>query len=169
MSDELAEEYDRLIRPELYQKADRRWKVAVAKLSLPDPHEIELAWQLRVRAHLAANDQEILQAAGLTLDDLVKVRAAKKKKRRIGQMLPQTKEKRALRKTALLAIRQADLGGSSWGDTIDFVKASCQEAHKDAEPDRKTVDAWLKALHEWGLIDIHPPKARGRGRPRKKE
>ena len=169
MSDELAEEYDRLIRPELYSKADRWWKETVSKLDLPDADEAEQAWRMRVKAHLATYEQEILNAAGLSLDDLVSARFAKKRRRLSGEKLPQTREKITLRRTALEAIREADLNGLDWGETIKKVQGCCQEAHRDAEPDRKTVDAWLRVLHKWELVAIDPPAPKGRGRPRKKE
>lgn len=169
MSAELAEEYDRLTRPDFYREADALWKRAVdSGPPMPGAEELEAAWRSRVKEKLAAEDQGVLRAAGITLDDFVSLRAGAVSRRRGGNMLPQDRHRRAVRKTVLLAIREADLSSLGWTETIDAARGAAQEEH-GSEPDRKTVDAWLRVLHNWGLIEITPPAAKGRGRPPKKE
>lgn len=168
MSDDIAEEYDRLIRPELYATADAFFRKAAREIDFPPLHVAVARRNATVKRHLGSHDQAVLQAAGFSLEELVAARTTKLLKRHAGRRLAMGAANVEQRRTALLAIREADQAALGWGEAIEAVQLATRAAH-DREHDRKTLDSWLRVLHEWGLIGIKPPAARGRGRPRKKE
>jgi hypothetical protein len=183
MSDSLADEYDRLTRPEFYRKIDEVFatnaQVLAAKSELAalylrisggDLSESKLMelQRARYRDHLSQFDDAILLELKLTVDDLIAMHFRRIADRRAGRIRPQSPERRETRRQALLAIRRADSQGLGWTESIEFVQGELS-ATGLPELDRKTIDRWLRELHEWRLIEIAPPQAKGRGRPRKKE
>lgn len=178
MSGDLAEEYGRLVRPEFYERMDDLWRnnadvqnvfsdfrAKYGDMTEARAREISRA---RVRRHLAQFDDGILGAVGFTVDDLIDIRDRKRREEGAGGASPKSPKRIWQRRQAFLAIHEADKAGKSWGDTIIAAQAASMLANGQ-ELDRKTVDRWLRELHQWGEISISPPPPRGRGRPRKKE
>lgn len=168
MSAEIVEEYARFLQPELYRKADQIVEQVIKDL-IPD----DLVEQHRRKwiRHLSQYDTGILAAAGVTVEGLVDIRTAALRQRHAGRKLPAKGERVLQRQRAYQAIDAANRAGLSWAETIDQVQVSSRMpvGRREIEIDRKTIDGWLRSLHEWGLVQIAPPTVRGRGRPRKKE
>ncbi len=120
---------------------------------------------------LSAVDTGMIKAAGMTVEDLVDFRFARLRQTHAGRTLSTKPDRVLQRQRAYEAIRAAGSAGLSWGKTIAHVQdASLTKVGKrEVEIDRKTIDRWLRALHEWGLVRLIPSSARSRGRPRKKE
>lgn len=171
MSDDVAEEYHRTVAPDLYRAADQMMREELHRQPLPTLEQLEAARRARWQGHLAGYDNTNLAAAGVSIDDLIAVKASTRARASGGQMLPKGEARIAQRQRAYLAIRAADLAGQSWTQAIVSAQAASlfRQGARDLEIDRKTLDRWLRALHEWGLISIAPPKPKGRGRPRKPE
>lgn len=171
MSDEVADEYHRTVAPDFYLVADQMMREHFQRHPLPTLEQLEAARRARWQRHLGGFDNSNLAAAGVSIDDLIAVKASKRARASGGQMLPKGEARIAQRQRAYLAIRAADLAGQSWTQAIESAQAASlfQQGARDLEIDRKTLDRWLRALHEWGLISIAPPEPKGRGRPRKQE
>jgi hypothetical protein len=181
VSDDLLDEYDRLIRPDFYKEVDLAWQshvdlkaamammaAAYSDLSGGDLSEGKLRelQRDRVRRHLSQFDDAILKALGMSVEDLIDFYHRRLAETRAGRMKPQSAERRETRRQALLAIREADLRGLGWTEAIAFVQNSLQSAGRP-EIDRKTLDKWMRELSAWNLIKVFPPPERGRGRPKK--
>ena len=168
MSLELVDEYYRLTRPELVEKANQAWEVALASIELPTVEQVRKAAHTKMRMLLEVHDQAILHAAGLTIEDLISTTRTTISRQSGGSKLPQGRDRVAQRKKALLAIQKADIEGLTWAETIDAAQVASQEVN-GREIDRKTLDAWLRVLHRGKLVSFDTPAPKGRGRPRKKE
>jgi hypothetical protein len=171
MSDDVAEEYHRSIAPDLFRDLDPAWRDLTRNKSWPTVEQMEAARRRRWHKHLSNFDDSILEAAGLSVDDLIEYSASKNARRSGGRMLPQEPERVKQRERAYSAIHAADLAGKSWAQTIDDAQAASlfRSGNCDCEIDRKTLDRWLRSLREWGLIKLELPEPKGRGRPQKKE
>jgi hypothetical protein len=168
MTNEIVEEYVRFFRPDHFKEHDQRIALAVAAMLPADWAD----WRRRYWIEeLSKHDPAMMEAAGMTVEEFVDLRDAHRQRRRGGQVLPQGPDRVRQRQMAYRAIYDADLAEISWGEAIERaqVVSRIMIGSREREIDRKTLDSWLRALHEWGVIQIDPPKARGRGRPRKKE
>ncbi|MFN4160121.1 MAG: hypothetical protein ACK4GO_17235 [Gemmobacter sp.] len=167
MSLELIDEYYWITHPELVEKVSDVWEMALTTIQLQTVDEFRKAAQAKMRMLLAVHDQTILDAAGLTIDDLIATQRTAIARQRGGSKLPQGRDRVAQRRKALLAIRKADIDGLTWAETIDAAQVASQEVN-GRELDRKTLDAWLRTLHRCKLVSFDAPEPKGRGRPRKR-
>jgi hypothetical protein len=142
------------------------WAQINPQIDYPSAEVLKAARNRRWIKRLKDYDSSILAAAGITLDDFVRLIIAHEERISGGSQSRRTKEWVAMRDAALLAIRDADLKGCTWKETIDAALGACS-SNGEVYLDRKTVDRWLRVLHEWGDISIDPPKPRGRGRPKR--
>lgn len=168
MSIEILEEYCHFFLSDQELEEHRRIRSAVAEILPAD-------WADRRRRYwiseLSKHDHSMINAVGLTVEDLVDLRDARLRQRQGGRALPRQQDRVLQRQRAYQAIFDAGMAGLSWGQAIDSAQVASRMiiGRREAEIDRKTLDAWLRVLHEWGAILIEPPPARTRGRPRKKE
>lgn len=170
MSTEIIDEYHRLVNPDIYKGwNEAREMLPVLKfLSELTPEQILEIQRKRWRLHLSKFDHGVLEAVGFSVDDLIDARYQRLKERAAGKNSPKSERRLKQREKVLLAIRDADRSGKLWSEVISDATQASQMLNGQ-EVDRKTIDRWLRELHEWGLISIQPPPANGRGRPRKRE
>jgi hypothetical protein len=125
VEDEILEEYWRLANPRDHEATKKILAQISSKINSPSAEALKAARHRRWIKRLKDYDSSILAAAGITLDDFVSLIIAHKSRRSGGSQSRRTKKWVAMRKKTLLAIRDADLRGCTWKETIDAALGAC--------------------------------------------
>lgn len=145
--------------PEAWERARKRLQGSWPKF---DAEQVESYWRERWREHLASFDPGMIEAAGLTVDDLVKRREHRLRRKTDCRETAQASDE--LVNTFADSIIRSEAGGLSFSEAVSRALIDIMEEHgHDMKPE--TARAWLKDAIKFKVCDIEPPK---RGRPSKK-
>ena len=127
----------------------------------PDVHldEAEEAWREVWREYLSQFDTAIIDAAGMTVDDMVSYREQRQNQRAAGKDGGNQANENIINWFADSAI-ESEQQGLTFTKAVDKVMSDLGGYQMKKE----TARNWLKKAIKFGVIEIEPPK---RGRPKK--
>lgn len=165
---EINEEYYRMHFPEEYRQFCENVSAVFNQIGKPEEitSQFKKAIQEAYLEPLRRIPKDIYDDLYMTPETLLIAVQRYKSFRRQGRSLPQSPKAVEARRCALEKIREADLQGMGWDETIRFV-IDAQSDQGVRESSRRTLDQYLRELLQYKRISIQPPAPRGRGRPKK--